>query len=154
MEVRVCLGTILSLPFPSQALGTMLYTCHLHVPLASALPLGLEPKRFLRGRYKEDVAAAGMENHFYSPSFHVGSGTYVTVLLKLSPTLPSGMSDSFLVLPPSPPSFLTVPSPSPFWILFLILTVLKVLPLALFSFHSLSPLWAISSTPVVLATAI
>lgn len=154
MEVRVCLGTILSLLFPSQALGTMLYTCHFHFPLSSALPLGLETKRFLRGRYEEDVAAAGMENHFYNPSFLVSSGTYVTVLLKLSPTLPSGMSDSFLVLPLSPPSFLTVPSPSPFWILFLILTVLKVLPLALFSFHSISPLWAISSTPVVLATAI
>lgn len=132
--MHVCLGTILSLPFPSQALGTMLYTCHLHFPLASALPLDLETKRFLRGRYKEDVEAAGMENHFYSPSFLVSSVTFVTVLLKLSPTLPSGMSDSFLVLPLSPPSFLTVPSPSPFWILFLILTVLKVLPLALFSF--------------------
>ena len=145
---------MLCLTFPPQSLGIMLYTCHLHFLLASALPLGLETKRFLTGRYKEEMEATRMENHLYNPSFLVSSVIFVTVLLKLSPTLPSGMSDSFLVLPLSPSSFLTVPSPSPFWILFLILTFLKVLPLALFSFHSISSLLAISSTSVVLTTAI
>lgn len=75
-----------------------------------------------------------MEHCFSNPPLPVSSVIFVTVFfLKLSPPLASVMSGSLLVLPLSPSSFLTVPSPSLFWILFLILNFLKVLPLALFS---------------------
>lgn len=124
----------------------MLCTCHLHLLLASVLPLGLEIKRFLKGRYRE-MEATGMENHFYNPSFLVSCSRET-----LLPCLLGCLTLSWFFLSPS--SFLTVPSPFPFWILFLILPFPKVLPLALFSFHSISSLLVISSTSVVLATAI
>lgn len=71
------------------------------------------------------------EDHFYNCSFTVSSVIFVTVLfLRLLPFLQaSTMSGS------SPFALqFSVSSPSLFWILFLVFTFLKVLPLALFSF--------------------
>lgn len=72
------------------------------------------------------MESTGTERCFYNPPFLLSSVIFVTVpFLIVSVPLVSIMSGSFLILPFSPSSFLTVSSPSLFWILFL----------TLFSFH-------------------